>query len=106
MTRDERRQAFASMPDADPGKRMFLLGLRCAALQHETVSEVQRERVDGELLPQVRRIETVRKNNLRGELSLRIDKATALFADIMGDWSPRPDNPIARQVRAEIGIDL
>lgn len=106
MSRDERRQAFAAMPDADPGKRMFLLGLRTTALQYETVTQAQRDRLDGELLPQVRRIETMRKHDLRGELSARIDQASATFADIMGDWRPRPDNPIRRQVYAEIGVDL
>lgn len=106
LTVDQRRAAWDSMPDQHHAKVMFRLGLRCAALQHETTTDTQRARLDSELVPLIRRIETMRKLDMRGELSARILAADTLFTDIMGDWRPRPDNPIRRQVRAEIGIEL
>ncbi|QOC55996.1 hypothetical protein PP494_gp66 [Gordonia phage Matteo] len=103
----QRREALAKMGNGYQ-KQMFLLGLRCKALEHEQISSEQKRRLESELLPAIRRVhENQQKRNKRGLLAIQIQQATSIFADIFGaDWHPRPDNPVQRECMADLQTSL
>lgn len=107
LTPAERREALADMGNGYQ-KQMFILGLRCKALEHETVTIEQKRRLESELLPAVRQIHANQtRAKQRGLLALQIQRATAIFASIMGeDWHPRDDNPIQRECIADLHTPL
>lgn len=107
LTPSDRRQALANMGNGYQ-KQMFLLGLRCKALEHEEISAEQKRRLESELLPAIRRIqENQQRGNKRGLLAIQIQRATAIFADIFGDdWHPRDDNPVQRECIADLQTAL
>lgn len=108
MTPGRRRDALAQMTGYQ--KQMFILGLRLKAMQHEagSLTVEQKRRLEGELLPAVRRIqENQQRATMRGLLGLQIQRAAALFAEIMGeDWHPRPDNPVQRECQRDLLTSL
>lgn len=108
MNPAERHQALNSMPANHFARTMFILGLKTTAAAHDNMSQHQRDRLDRELLPALRRITALQqRTNMRGLLAGRIDQANQLFNDIMGDdWHPRPDNPIQRQCQTELLLEL
>lgn len=107
LTPAERREALAQMGNGYQ-KQMFFLGLRCKAIEHETITVEQKRRFESELLPAVRQVAANQtRANKRGLLALQIQRATAIFASIMGeDWHPRDDNPIQRECVAELQTAL
>ncbi|UYL86923.1 hypothetical protein SEA_RAVENCO17_73 [Gordonia phage RavenCo17] len=103
----QRKKALANMGNGYQ-KQMFMLGLRCRALQHEVVTVEQQRRIDSELLPAIRRVhENQQRGNKRGLLAMQIQRANAIFVAIFGaDWAPRPDNPIERECLADLQTSL
>lgn len=89
---------------------MLRLGLRMKAIAHDkdALTADQRHRLDSELLPVIKRIQTASTStNLRGHTAALADQADALFADIMGAaWTPRADNPVERECQAELLVSL
>lgn len=107
LTSAQRREALAKMGNGYQ-KQMFLLGLRCKALEHEQITVEQKRRLESELLPAIRRIhENQQKRNKRGLLAIQIQQATTIFAGIFGDdWHPREDNPVQRECIADLQTAL
>ena len=106
-TAGQRRAALDDMPRSHYSRRAFALGLKAQAIVAEGVTDIQRSRLESELQPIVQRIQVLTgQTNLRGELAAQLDRAHAALDDIAPGWVPRPDNPVERQCRDELGYSV
>ena len=96
------------MPRAHHARRAFALGLKTQAVVADGVTEHQRRQLETELQPVVQRVQVLTAaTNMRGQLAATIDQAHAILDRIAGPgWTPRPDNPVERQCRDELGYSV
>lgn len=108
MNREQRRQALDDMPRGHHARRAFALGLKTQAVVADGLTEAQKRRLDTELRPIVQRVQVLTTAaGMRGQLAATIDQAHVILDDIAGPgWAPRPDNPIDRQCRDELGYPV